>query len=49
MRQDHGKVIATFEKAKGEVKDAELKKFIEDTLPTLKEHQEMAAKLPGGK
>lgn len=49
MVQDHETVIAMFEKAEGEVKDAELKKFIADTLPILKEHLAMAKKLPSGK
>lgn len=49
MVQDHEKVISMFERAEGEVKDPELKKFIQDTLPTLKEHLELAKKLPSGK
>jgi putative membrane protein len=49
MVRDHETVIAMFEKAEGEVKDAELKKFITDTLPILKEHLAMAKKLPSGK
>lgn len=49
MVKDHKKVIAMFEKAKSNVKDADLRKFAEDTLPVLHEHLDMAKKLPSSK
>ncbi len=49
MVKDHEKDIAEFEKASGEVKDADLKKFIDDTLPVMKRHLEMVKKLEGTK
>jgi putative membrane protein len=49
MVQDHEKVISMFEKEESEGKDAELKKFVQNTLPILKEHLEMAKKLPSSK
>ena len=42
---DHKKDIAKFEKASNEVKDAELKSFIQKTLPTLREHLQIAERL----
>ena len=42
----HEKDIKAFEKASKDTKDAELKAFIDKTLPTLKEHLAMAQKLP---
>jgi putative membrane protein len=45
MVKDHKKVIAMFERAESNVKDADLKKFAKDTLPILHEHLEMAEKL----
>ena len=42
----HEKDIKMFEKASKDVKDAELKAFIDKTLPTLREHLAMAQKLP---
>ena len=44
---DHEKDIAEFEKAEGEVKNEDLKKFITDTVPVMKEHLEMARKMEG--
>jgi putative membrane protein len=44
--KDHEKNIKMFQKAVGDVKDAELKAFIIKTLPTLQEHLAMAQKLP---
>ncbi|MDB5859523.1 MAG: hypothetical protein JWQ76_3212 [Ramlibacter sp.] len=44
--KDHEKDIKMFEKAGKKVKDAELKAFIDKTLPTLREHLAMAQKLP---
>jgi putative membrane protein len=49
MVKDHKKDIAEFEKAESEVKDADLKKFITDTLPVMKEHLEMVQKMEGAK
>jgi putative membrane protein len=46
MNEDHAKAIALFEGAsKGT--DAELASFAKKTLPTLKEHKQMAEALPG--
>jgi putative membrane protein len=45
MLMDHKKVIAMFESEEESAKDSELKKFVSDTLPTLKEHLSMAEKL----
>lgn len=42
----HEKDIKLFEKASKDVKDAELKAFVDKTLPTLREHLAMAQKLP---
>ena len=42
----HEKDIKAFEKASKDVKDPELKAFVDKTLPTLKEHLAMAQKLP---
>ena len=49
--KDHQKDIKEFEKASRNVKDPELKAFVDKTLPTLKEHLAAAQKLPqaGGK
>ena len=49
MVKDHKKTVADFESAQGEVKNEDLKKFITDTLPVLKEHYEMVQKLDGAK
>jgi putative membrane protein len=45
MVRDHKEDIAEFEKAQGEVKNEDLKKFISDTIPVMKEHLEMAEKM----
>jgi putative membrane protein len=42
----HEKDIKLFEKASKNVKDAELKAFVDKTLPTLREHLAAAQKLP---
>ncbi len=42
----HEKDIRMFEKASKDVKDAELKAFVDKTLPTLREHLAAAEKLP---
>lgn len=44
--KDHEKDIKDFEKAGKHVKDAELKAFIDRTLPALREHLAAAEKLP---
>ncbi len=49
MVKDHQKDIAEFESAKGEVKNEDLKKFIDDTVSVMKEHLEMAQKMEGAK
>jgi putative membrane protein len=45
MNMDHTKAVALFE-ATSKSSDAELAKFALRTLPTLKEHKELASKLP---
>lgn len=45
----HEKTIASFETAKGKVGNEDLKKFIDDTLPVIKEHLEMAKKMQAAK
>ncbi|GAB3662151.1 DUF4142 domain-containing protein [Ramlibacter alkalitolerans] len=42
----HEKDIKLFEKARKDVKDADLKAFVEKTLPVLREHLAAAEKLP---
>ena len=37
------------EKARGEVSNEDLKKFIDDTVPVMKEHLEMAKKMAAAK
>jgi putative membrane protein len=49
MIKAHEKDIADFEKAEKELKNADLKKFIEETLPTMKEHLEMIKKFDQAK
>jgi putative membrane protein len=49
MVQDHQNTIAGFEKALASVSNEDLKKFINDTLPVLKEHLEMAKKMQSAK
>ncbi len=44
--KDHEKDIRRFEKASGKVKDADLKAWVDKTLPKLREHLAMAQKLP---
>jgi putative membrane protein len=46
MNMDHTKGIELFE-ATTESSDADLAGFAKKTLPTLKEHKQMASKLPG--
>jgi putative membrane protein len=49
MVEDHEKDIAEFEKARGEVSSEELKKFIDNTVPVMKHHLEMAKKMQAAK
>lgn len=49
MVQDHKKDIAEFEEAQGEVNNEDLKKFISDTVPIMKEHLEMVEKMQNAK
>jgi putative membrane protein len=46
MAMDHATTVALFDGATHST-DADLAAFAEKTLPTLKEHKQMAAKLPG--
>jgi putative membrane protein len=46
MNMDHSKAIALFESAAGS-NDPDLARFAKKTLPTLKEHKELAQTLPG--
>jgi putative membrane protein len=46
MNMDHSKAIALFESAT-KSSDAELAGFAEKTLPTLRDHKQLAQKLPG--
>jgi putative membrane protein len=46
MNMDHSKAISLFEAA-SKSPDKDLAGFAKKTLPTLKEHKEMAGKLPG--
>jgi putative membrane protein len=49
MVADHEKTVADFEKASGMVKNADLKKFVDETLPVIKEHLKMAKELAASK
>ena len=49
MVKDHKNDIAEFERAQNEVKNEDLKKFISDTIPMMKEHLEMAEKMQSAK
>ena len=49
MVEDHEKDIAEFEKALGEVSNEDLKKFIDDAIPMMKGHLEMAKKMASAK
>jgi putative membrane protein len=46
MKMDHTKAIALFEGASRSA-DADFAGFAQKTLPTLKEHKQLAAGLPG--
>lgn len=45
MVEDHEKDIAEFEKARGQVNNEDLKKFIDETVPVMKEHLMMVKKM----
>lgn len=47
MLKDHEKAVDLFEKQSTKGADADLKSFATNTLPTLREHLEMARALPG--
>jgi putative membrane protein len=49
MVEDHEKDIAEFEKARGKVSNEDLKKFIDETVPVMKGHLEMAKKMQAAK
>jgi putative membrane protein len=49
MVKDHKDTVAEFESAQNTVKNEDLKKFISDTLPVIKEHFEMAEKMQSAK
>lgn len=49
MDQSHRDTVQLFERGQKQVKDTELKSYISQTLPTLHQHHEQAASLPGGK
>jgi putative membrane protein len=46
MKEDHAKTVALFQAAT-KMSDPELAGFAKKTLPTLKEHKQMAGELPG--
>jgi len=46
MNMDHGKAVALFEAASRST-DADVASFAKKTLPTLKQHKQLAEKLPG--
>ena len=47
--KDHNKDISHFEKIALETKDADLKNFVERTVPVLKEHLALAKTAAGNK
>jgi putative membrane protein len=49
MVEDHEEDVAEFEKARGQVSNEDLKKFIDETLPVIKEHLEMVKKMQATK
>jgi len=49
MLSDHRKDVSEFEKQSTRATDPDLKAFATKTLPTLKEHLQMAESLPGAK
>jgi putative membrane protein len=49
MLSDHRKDVSEFEKQSTKGTDPDLKAFATKTLPTLREHLQMAESLPGAK
>lgn len=49
MDQSHSEAVQMFERGEKQVKDTELKSYISQTLPTLQQHHQQAASLPGAK
>jgi putative membrane protein len=49
MVKDHEKAVSLFEKASKSAENPKIKEFATKTLPTIKEHLQMAKKLDGGK
>jgi putative membrane protein len=49
MVEDHEKTVADFEKASAMVKNADLKKFVDETLPVIKEHLKMVKEMAAAK
>lgn len=49
MDQTPKEAVGLFERGEKTVKDTELKSYISQTLPTLQQHHQQAASLPGGK
>jgi len=49
MVKDHEKDVAEFERAKASVKNEDLKKFIDDSLPTMKDHLDKIKKFDQAK
>jgi len=47
MVADHRSTVAAFQKAASSARDAELKAWVQKTLPTLQDHLKMAQDLPG--
>jgi putative membrane protein len=47
MTDGHEKAVKLFEKAQAKVTQPDLKKYIDDALPILKEHLELAKKMKG--
>ncbi len=49
MDQSHAEAVRLFERGEKQVKDSELKSYISQTLPTLQQHHQQSASLPGAK
>lgn len=49
MVADHEKTVADFEQASGMARNEDLKKFIDQTLPVIKEHLKMAKEMQAAK
>ena len=46
MRMDHRKAVAAFEEEANTARDRDLRRWVENTLPTLRDHLQMANNLP---